>query len=480
MATLSLLKHLDAVTSFLNHMQGHADFSQRRHEQYVSCKQKIQNCRSIQISESGPLLEKLSKMPWETDQSKVLQGEVAALVEGGELVDRGRRSLQNYTTFPWYLPSRIWLYVLNPQEAAASLRMMTDHLIKLGLCLPSEKTCSRVTALYVLHKHHNMSAEALHQEYLNVKNYIRRQIQNTGKNDTPFLTDLPANPNELPAELYQKVFEGEQPLSPQVDMVQLNWIQSQIKERWNQSVSRPAAGTLLSAGSLRQHEMQHALPSHLAPPATFCQQPVLSQQVVPSTCLQLVPALPQAREQLALPAPASQQQLALPAMSVSEAAAPALDLAITAKAEAKMTPKKLEAKLDMVQPKEIAIPAVQQDQANQGPELEAHVTPFSVAKELEKKLKGGSSPVMKKPSAVMKKPSVSSKAPAAKPVDVKKTLCKKPAAKKVKKDLPTKGWPEKKSMPSEYLRSKYPNGCPKCRYKAGCTPSCFRQRKELA
>ena len=183
MATLSLLKHLDAVTSFLNHMQGHADFSQRRHEQYVSCKQKIQNCRSIQISEGGPLLEKLSKMPWETDQSKVLQGEVAALVEGGELVDRGRRSLQNYTTFPWYLPSRIWLYILNPQEAAAALRMMTDHLIKLGLCVPSEKTCSRVTALYVLHKHHNMSAEALHQEYLNVKNYICRQIQNTAKTD---------------------------------------------------------------------------------------------------------------------------------------------------------------------------------------------------------------------------------------------------------------------------------------------------------
>ena len=52
------------------------------------------------------------------------------------------------------------------------------------------------------------------------------------------------------------------------------------------------------------------------------------------------------------------------------------------------------------------------------------MTPFSVAKELEKKLKGGSSPVMKKPSAVMKKPSVSSKAPAAKPVDVKKTVCK--------------------------------------------------------
>ena len=180
------------------------------------------NCRSIQISESGPLLEKLSKMPWETDQSKVLQGEVAALVEGGELVDRGRRSLQNYTTFPWYLPSRIWLYVLNPQEAAAALRMMTDHLIKLGLCLPSEKTCSRVTALYVLHKHHNMSAEALRQEYLNVKTYIRRQIQNTAKTDTPFLTDLPANPKELPAELYQKVFEDEQPLSPQVDMVQLN------------------------------------------------------------------------------------------------------------------------------------------------------------------------------------------------------------------------------------------------------------------
>ena len=99
--------------------------------------------------------------------------------------------------------------------------------------------------------------------------------------------------------------------------------------------------------------------------------------------------------------------------------------------------------------------------------------------------KVGSQPAsMKRPAAGMKRPAAATSEAhinAAKPQASKATPKKKPAGpqKIVKKGNVKKGNKknQKPSKPPNALALS-PGGCAKCRYKPGCTPSCFKQRKE--
>lgn len=81
---------------------------------------------------------------------------------------------------------------------------------------------------------------------------------------------------------------------------------------------------------------------------------------------------------------------------------------------------------------------------------------------------------MKRPSACMKKPAAAegeAKSKVDKPKEPKATQKKTTAVRKGNQKK------QKRSKPPNAL-ALYPKGCPKCRYKPGCTPSCFKQRKE--
>ena len=147
---------------------------------------------------------------------------------------KGRRPLQNYVNFPMYLTQSIWLALLSGQHAPAVLiAMLAKHLANLGLRLPSEKTCSMITAVLLWHQHRNFDDVQKHQLYIQVKAQLKKLLS-CASDQSPgcsYVVDLPLNPNELSKEWQDRAFAQEARADPQMDTQILHMIQSSIRER---------------------------------------------------------------------------------------------------------------------------------------------------------------------------------------------------------------------------------------------------------
>lgn len=107
-----------------------------------------------------------------------------------------------------------------------------------------------------------------------------------------------------------------------------------------------------------------------------------------------------------------------------------------------------------------------------------------VMQNLRGKMEGKKDPVMKRPcasSSVLKRPAAGSNSKPMKSSAANSSKAMKSSTSVMKAKKNAKGRPDiqglKPLKPPNALKM-YPDGCPKCRWKAGCTPSCFRYRGE--
>ena len=101
-----------------------------------------------------------------------------------------------------------------------------------------------------------------------------------------------------------------------------------------------------------------------------------------------------------------------------------------------------------------------------------------VMQNLREKMEGKQAPILKRPAAggsALKRPAAASESKLVKPSTASSSKSVKSSTAVMKVSKAKKG--AKGSKPPNALKM-YPRGCPKCRWKAGRTPSCFRYRGE--
>ena len=459
-----LLQHLGAVDGFLKAMQNHSGYDSIREKQFELCRSKINGMPNLNIEEVSALVVRIARMPWTDYQVKALQ--VACDEKVGGMVlekgSKGRRPLQNYVNFPMYLTQSIWLALLSGQHAPAVLiAMLAKHLANLGLRLPSEKTCSMITAVLLWRQHRNFDDVQKHQLYIQVKAQLKKLLSCVSDQSPgcSYVVDLPLNPNELSKEWQDRAFAQEARADPQMDTQILHMIQSSIRERVSPMVATPPVSQQVGiqnmsfGNGLRNLQIFHPEPRRVQ---DLGQAPSVGTGML---ALANGPAC-QPEKQASQPAmqptsqPASQQPAVQQLQPLAEPA-------------------------NTMQP--MSQPAAQQLQ----PPAQAAEAEVKVPRALGKRESGvdkmaevfreklneskGSTPKAKakgKPKPKAKpKANAASKAKPKKPVG--STTMKRPAA----------AMKRSSAKPQDALK-RYPSGCPKCRYKPGCTPSCFRYRNE--
>ena len=254
-----------AVQRFLVTMANHANFLTMRDEQYENCRLKIQQWPSMPMETITEVVGLVADLPVTPDQLSQLQLDVSQKMQAVQPLSQsaakgGRRPQQNYQHFCSYLTNSLWLLVLGDNPLVNALVPIARHLGKLGLRLPSEKTCSKVTALLLYRVADRMDQHALHRVFEHVKGIIKRELAAFSLSVQPFIVELSHDPSELHRPFFDEAFKDEPVTQIQVDVARLTHIHSNIRERMPPSSLVPMIDYSHGAGgSGMSQELQQML-----------------------------------------------------------------------------------------------------------------------------------------------------------------------------------------------------------------------------
>ena len=459
-----LFAFLRAVGRYLGAMANHSAFGNMRDEQFQNSRLRIRQSPSFDIALASNLVEEIASMAWTQEQRLQLQAEVNSKVivdapTQGAPGSGGRRSLQDYQNMVHYFPEKLWLKILgeNPQQA---LGPICQHLALLGLRLRSERTASRLTALLIQRHHLTMDQGQKHQCFLHVKATLKKELAPFQQdNVNPWVLVLPADPTQHVRGFLDRAFPASDPaVECQLSIPQIGFVQSTIRERWAPSSQilgfqqQQNALTLTPLVGTQDFFRSPTPPQGLLTNLVVNHTAVANRRQLNSDPGSML-ALQDAQPQLTHPEAAKKEEakpVQTPAMNMPENTQPVLPLPDISKPASQA-------------PQNESQPCDQEPEKSLG-QVDA------IASQLREKMdekNQGKQTGMKRPSScvVLKKPAAkTSKKPVA-----KKAL-KKPAASQKTNNV-------KSEKPPNALKM-YPKGCPKCRWKPGCTPSCFKYRGE--
>jgi len=465
-------KFLSAVHRFLASMNGHPDFEKIREEQFRNVRTKLA-AATFSVEEAAGLVDQISQTAWESNQLQTLKGDVSSRINGVEApaLIRCRRQLQNYQSFPLFLTQSLWQALLGQtSQPTQALALLSSHLGKLGLRNGSEKTYSKVTALMIWKTHASMSGVMKYQAYQAVKNQMRKHLDyDQGLHQSlPHVLELPDDPSKLDASWSKLAFANEPRCEPAVDLSLLHLIQQSIPERMG-----PAAQGLpvemgygmssignLGQGSVFGHGAQmFGQPARAALPAAsqgsggsldHINLQIFGNKHQCGTAMP--PALPltdgpvgriSSSEELEKKVPTPEKETSI---VESAPALPAADQN-NLKQFPEATPPLKVPEPDKPKPNVDAVAASLRAKLAEADEKKEKKDPPSMKRPASASAKGGSK---KRPATEMKRPASKNMFALAK---------------------------DKPDRPPDAL-ALYPKGCSKCRWKAGCTPSCYKYRKE--
>ena len=240
-----LHSHLLSVRHFLAAFRNNGDFERLRDEQCEGCRQRIRQSNGMDVATS--LAAILNDMPFTEHQRSQLQMECNRKL--ADLPSRGRRPMQNFQDFEGYLTNTLWLAILGDNPVQKALGPLAHHLGLLGLQLPSEKTCSRVTALLLYRSYDGMDRVSKHQVYEHVKIVMKKELAVIPNSELPYTLILPANPSLNDARFLNRAFGKEPRVVCQVNIAQLTFIQQGIPERMSSDCLPSTVSNASSSGS---------------------------------------------------------------------------------------------------------------------------------------------------------------------------------------------------------------------------------------
>ena len=211
---------LKGVVRFLEQCRGAHDFETIQKKQYDVLLQELEQVREMNHEEAAEALSLLKTVDVTADLRSCLEKIVQEKVG---FVQSGRAVLQQWTYFPEFLKDSLWLRLTNPglqsQALTVHLKLLVEHLYKLGLRAPNEETFAMLTTVLLLTDQGRFTdMVGLRSAYLSTKSQARQWLDVLKKQkEQPHcsrLQDLPKAPSDLYPERLRRVFgEGALPAS---------------------------------------------------------------------------------------------------------------------------------------------------------------------------------------------------------------------------------------------------------------------------
>ena len=423
--------------------------------------------------------------------------------------------LQNYARMAFFLTTELWGAILAdpPLPQFQVLSMLATHLYQLGLRYPSEVTMSMVFVL-VNYKDTEMwkhNASCLYSEFSNVKSEFKLMLQRCKDLPNvllgPYMLDLPNSFHELNARVQERVFASQPPADPGLSVEYLQHLHRKIPLRKNnRQVSssmnafqsqpdwmfalmnalegnkrvQPKQSIVLANGETLPLVASEGAASATADLMIVAKDQAKQAQCIPSKAL-LAPSESQSSQMPALPdLPPAAMPLALPPAPLAEDVVPKDTSTPQQSAEAPKPP----ATAQPCETMPVVAPAVAQGNSTFDKvmvKLKNSLEDRKNAKnQAEKAVSDGPKALAK--AKAKAKTSKNSKGPKPKPASHKavkpKPKAGKPKAVKTMADKPKASKPKAelcREIPAS-LKRKFAEGCSRCRYRAGCTRSCWRDR----
>ena len=193
-------KQLHASQKFLAGLTGLPHFSELREKQLQACLKVLDGLPSLSTSAVANWLDILDFSIWGPEGAAKLQTAMAIKETAGETPGAtGRRSLQDYTELPRFIPADLWNVLLGSETGRdRKLALLAQHCAKLGLRCPSEPTCALILTLaYCSVPEPRVMEEREWYDQLKIKKpVIKKHL--TGNAPAEYLLTLPSDVLGLP------------------------------------------------------------------------------------------------------------------------------------------------------------------------------------------------------------------------------------------------------------------------------------------
>ena len=503
------LSRLQALELYLEKCKPLNNFKDILHEQCLQVVKELENLEKMDFGEGAPLLACVQQNTfWTADQKELLSQAIHAKVKqsmvGKTVVSR--IPMQQFQHFPMYLMDSDWSSILSDGiNVQHKCDIVMERLYGLGLRAPSEDTLAMLTVVLLLRDSQRLSdGIQLRSAYLSVKQMVKNFFKGmkTSSDTTLVASDvvekLPSDPKALQEEKLHKAYPaGKGPaqcLPSGVEMEYLLRLMSMVPQRSNSrtiSMQLPKASGQQLVDPNMMLAQQMATQMFISSMGGFQQfgRLPLNQAVGhfdgsgfqasgTSSSSRPAPAPLPVPSPLALPSSVPTQgpqvevevvQATSTTSTNSPTKAPlAIKDAPATTVESEDPSKQAAANLnikDVNQKLEDCLAARDQDKKEKK-EVQAHkesqVDKKNVGKTASQKKPAKADD--KKKSSPMKKPSAAPANASKRAKDTGATLAVEHPVKKHRKG----------PLPTEKVRLKWrPDGCSKCRWRAGCTNSCW-------
>ena len=209
-------KQLHASQKFLAGLTGLPHFSELREKQLQACLKVLDGLPSLSTSTVANWLDILDFSIWGPEGAAKLQTAMAIKETAGETPGAtGRRSLQDYTELPRFIPADLWNVLLGSETGRdGKLALLAQHCAKLGLRCPSEPTCALILTLaYCSAPEPRVLEEREWYDQLKIKKpVIKKHL--TGSAPAEYLLTLPSDVLGLPVGIRMLAFPNELQAAP--------------------------------------------------------------------------------------------------------------------------------------------------------------------------------------------------------------------------------------------------------------------------
>lgn len=268
-------QHLEAVGAFLRQIQGTPSFSSVLEQQRAHWLQQLEALPAMTVAEAGAVASAIIGGPWPPEVSSGLL-EVAARKSvrpaGGEAsLPSMRRPLQDFRRVVAYINAKTWVSLQSEATPERKLDILLDHLLQLGLRLPTEATFQVVTALFLavtegLERATGQGPAVKYNTLQFIKKGFKRCVRNSVEPPI-WIAELPCDPRDcrssFPAVWAVAFPEGEFPVACPIDAVGFGALVGSVPMRKTHKSMGPAPTTCGDAQMAPMVQMMQMMFQHL-------------------------------------------------------------------------------------------------------------------------------------------------------------------------------------------------------------------------
>jgi hypothetical protein len=466
-AVMSIIDEITHVQQFImTQTSVGVDINQIQGGQAAALRDKIARLPDLTAQVATQLVQLVAGGPWTGSSREQLINAVNVRLSQPQPVTAcggRRRSNQVLLNFQAYIPGPILATIRSDASDMVKIKSLVELCVKLGLDCPSEKTTQHILSVFVALKGSaGLDAQLVYGYVMEFKKMLKSCFS-SGAHTPSQLVQFPDNPKDLPAEIHSAVYpQGNEPVDIGLTLVDIQGATASVACRRTSKLVRSSTSSAIVPS---QHAPAHgdalqAVVAHFGH--------ILQQAILPSTGrrsplnLQFLEPRSGANSSSSHGIPSSTATLpALHDVRGPNTSPPPLHAPTSHDVSAATPPTPVNGQAPVVPktPQQAAnalIQALANRSQDDDDDDDKHGSP------------SGSGP-RKRPAATMTNKTKGG---------ATKTINKKGQSKggtSHAKDSKAVAGISKTNIPAAVLK-KFKNGCSRCRYIKGCTPSCWTRR----